>query len=239
MKFCAVILAAGDGSRLNVNTPKPLVKINNKSIIEYIVDAFSKIQNIQIIIVVKKNSPIINLLGDKCRFVFQKSPRGTGHAVKCALDYIKQCDHTFISVGDSPLISYKTLKKMTDNHFLNDIDCSFLTANFPPSYPYASIIRNKNLEITKCVEQQDANDKEKEVLERLSSHYLIKSEIIIDYIHSIKPNINTNEEYFTDIINILVKENKKIEGYKVSNYKELIGINTPLDLKEIENIIDG
>ena len=111
MKFCAVILAAGDGSRLKANTPKPLVKINNKSIIEYIVDTFLKFENIQIIVVVKKNSPIIDLLGDKCEFVFQENPRGTGHAVKCTLDYIKQYDHTFISVGDSPLISYKTLKK--------------------------------------------------------------------------------------------------------------------------------
>lgn len=239
MKFCAVILAAGDGSRLKVTTPKPLVKINNKSIIEYIVDTFLKFQNIQIIVVVKKNSPIINLLGGKCKFVFQDKPKGTGHAVKCALDYIKQYDHTFISVSDSPLISYQTLKNMTNNHLLNNIDCSFLTSKFPQSYPYASIIRDKNMKITKCVEQQDANDKEKEVLERLSSHYLIKSKAIIDHIHSIKSNINTNEEYFTDIINILIRENRKIEGYKISNYKELIGINTPLDLKEIKNIING
>ena len=161
MKFCAVILAAGDGSRLKANTPKPLVKINNKSIIEYIVDTFLKFENIQIIVVVKKNSPIIDLLGDKCKFVFQRNPKGTGHAVKCALDYIKQYDHTFISVGDSPLISYKTLKKMTDNHLLNNIDCSFLTANFPQSYPYASIIRDENMKVAKCIEQQDANDDEK------------------------------------------------------------------------------
>ncbi len=239
MKFCAVILAAGDGSRLKANTPKPLVKINNKSIIEYIVDTFLKFENIQIIVVVKKNSPIIDLLGDKCEFVFQENPRGTGHAVKCALDYIKQYDYTFISVGDSPLISYKTLKKMTDNHLLNNIDCSFLTANFPQSYPYASIIRDENMKVAKCVEQQDANDDEKKVLERMSSHYLIKSKAITNHIHLIKPNINTNEEYFTDIINILIEQNKKIEGYETSNYKELIGINTPLDLKEIENIING
>ena len=167
MKFCAVILADGDASRLKANTPKPLVKINNKSIIEYIVDTFLKFENIQIIVVVKKNSPIIDLLGDKCEFVFQENPRGTGHAVKCTLDYIKQYDHTFISVGDSPLISYKTLKKMTDNHLLNNIDCSFLTANFPQSYPYASIIRDENMKVAKCIEQQDANDDEKKVLERI------------------------------------------------------------------------
>ena len=130
MKFCAVILAAGDGSRLKANTPKPLVKINNKSIIEYIVDTFLKFENIQIIIVVKKNSPIIDLLGDKCKFVFQENPKGTGHAVKCALDYIKQYDYTFISIGDSPLISYKTLKKMTDNHLLNNIAYSIFLGSF-------------------------------------------------------------------------------------------------------------
>ena len=238
MKFCAVILAAGRGGRLGSKTPKPLVKINGKPIIKHIVDTFLKFKNIKIIIVVKEGSPIVNLLGDKCKFVFQNNPKGTSHAVKCALNYIKKYNQIFISVGDSPLISYKTLKRMMDNHLTKNIDCSFLTSNFPHRYPYASIIRNKDMQIIKCIEQQDANQKEKETLERMSSHYLIKSKIITDYIKFIKSNINTNEQYFTDIINILIKKSKKIEGYKILNYRELIGINTPLDLEEIKKIIN-
>ena len=55
----------------------------------------------------------------------------------------------------------------------------------------------------------------------------------------IKVNKNTKEEYFTDIINILIKENKIIEGYKLKDYKELIGINTHLDMIEIKNSMNN
>ncbi len=96
MKYCAIILAAGDGSRLKSKIPKPLVKINNKSIIQHIVDTFSKWESIDIIIIVKKNSPIINSISKKCKFVIQDSPNGTGHAIKCAIDTIKKYDQLHI-----------------------------------------------------------------------------------------------------------------------------------------------
>ena len=238
MKYCVVILAAGDGSRLNSKVPKPLVKINNKTIIQHILDTFLMLNNIDPIIIVKKNSPIINSLDQKCKFVIQDSPNGTGHAIKCAIDIIKDYDQTFISVGDSPLISHKSLKKMNKNHIENNMDCSFLSADFPQQYPYARIIRDKNQTINKCVEPRDASHKEKQVNEKLSSHYLIKSKIIFDYIGLIKSNPITKEEYLTDIINILISYNKRVHGYKISNYMELIGVNTPQDLSKVERIIN-
>ena len=237
MKLCAIILAAGKGSRLSSDTAKPLVKIGNKTIIERIVDTFSHFNNIDIFIIVRENSPIISLMENHCEFIFQNIPKGTGHAIKCATDVIKKYDQAFISVGDSPLISYLSLSKMMKNHIKNDIDCSFLTSYFPQEYPYGSIIRDKDMNIIKCVEQEDASKEEKKIKERLSSHYLIKSNIIEKYINRIIPNINTHEEYLTDIINILVKENKKMEGFQISDYHELIGINTPFDLAKVKKIL--
>ena len=238
MKYCAVILAAGDGSRLKSKIPKPLVEINNTSIIQRIVDTFSRWDSIDIIIIVKKDSPIVNSLSQKCKFIIQDSPNGTGHAIKCAADIIKEYDQAFISVGDSPLISFESLKKMNQVHVDNNIDCSFLTANFPARYPYALIMRDKNYIISKCVEPRDASNAEKQITEKLSSHYLIKSKAIIDYIDFIKPNIITEEEYLTDIINILIHNNKKVYGHKVSSYMELIGVNTPEDLSKVKRIIN-
>ena len=239
LKYCAIILAAGKGSRLGADVPKPLAKIKGKPIIQYIVHSFLNFKNIQIGIVINNNSPIINSIKSKCTFIFQNKAKGTGHAVKCCLEFIKQFDYTFISVGDSPLISYQSLYKMFINHINSDIDCSFLTADFPAKYPYASIIRNKKGDIIKCVEQGDAGQSERNVKEKLSSHYLIRSKLIIEYIDLIKVNKNTKEEYFTDIINILIKENKIIEGYKLKDYKELIGINTHLDMIEIKNSMNN
>ena len=238
MKYCAVILAAGDGSRLKSSIPKPLVKIDNKSIIQHIVDTFSRWNNIDIIIIVKKNSPIINSISQKCKFIIQDVPNGTGHAIKCAIDTIRKYDQTFISVGDSPLVSFESLKKMNQVHIDNNIDCSFLTSKFPKKFPYALIIRDKNHKIIRCVEPRDSNDIEKKIDEKLSSHYLIKSKTIIDYIDYIKPNIVTKEEYLTDIINILIGNKKRIYGHKVFNYIELVGVNTPQDLKEVKRIIN-
>ena len=238
MKYCAVILAAGHGSRLKSNIPKPLVKIKNTSIIQRIVDTFSKMDSIDIIIIVKKDSPIIHSVSQKCKFVIQDSPNGTGHAIKCATDIIKEYDQVFISVGDSPLISFESLKKMNQVHIDDNIDCSFLTADFPRRYPYAVIVRDENYKINKCVEIRDANDIEKQINEKLSSHYLIKSKVIADYVNFIKPNIITEEEYLTDIINILIDNSKKIYGHKVSHYMELIGVNTPEDLSKVKRIIN-
>ena len=237
MKNCAIILAAGRGSRLGSKVPKPLVKIKNKEIINHIIDTFSQFKNTDIIVVVNDESPIIDAIQSKCKFVFQLNPKGTAHAIKSAFDEIIKYDQVFISVGDSPLVSYDSLHKMQKNHNDKNIDCSFLTSDFPIHYPYACIVRNQDMKIIKCVEYRDANSNEKKITERLSSHYLINSKIIQSYINSIKPNSNTKEEYLTDIIDILIKNKKTVEGYKVKDYRELIGINTPEDLAEIERII--
>ena len=101
-------------------------------------------------------------------------------------------------------------------------------------FPYARIIRKKN-SIVKIVEEKDASRKELIEQELFCSHYLFKSSILLDYMKYLKPNIKTGEIYLTDILNVLLENNKKINSLIIDDWKRLVGLNTKEDILWIES----
>ena len=232
----AIILAAGKGTRMNTNIPKPLVKVNNRPIISWLIDDFKK-NNTDIALVVtpldKKNFSKYN---DIVRFVFQNNPKGTGHAVMQASNLMSEYRYIYVFVGDCPFVGSDNISNLYNLHVKNNNDITILSSIFrDKKFPYARIIRDENGSILECVEEINATDNQKLIQELFCSHYIFKADILYKYLKDLKPNSKTGEIYFTDIINNLIKNNKSISSLNITDWRRLVGLNTQKDLEWMQS----
>jgi len=235
-KSLAIILAAGKGTRMNQEIPKPLVPVFQKPIISWIIDSFFK-NNVDVAIVINpKHQIFFNLYKNSVDFVYQNEQKGTGHAVIQASKIIKDYNQVYVFVGDSPFVEANIISKMFQKHINKNSDVTILSSNFEEKqFPYARIVRDNNQNIKKIVEEIDASDSELQIRELFCSHYLFKSKVLTDYLTRLKKNSKTGEIYFTDILNELIKDKKKIGSFIISDWKRLVGLNTKEDIEWVES----
>ena len=235
-KFLAIILAAGKGTRMKEDIPKPLVPVYGKPILSWIVDSFKDNDIETSIIINPRFKKAFNKYSDFSQFVYQKKQLGTGHAVLQASNIIKNYDHVFVFVGDSPFIGKDLILKMLNQHISKNNDSTILSSVFNEKlFPYARVIRNSNGDINKIIEQIDADNEEIRVNELFGSHYLFKSEVLHNYLPKLKSNTKTGEIYFTDILNELIIDGKKLESIVIDDWKKIIGLNTKKDIEWAES----
>ena len=232
----AIILAAGKGTRMGEEIPKPLVSVYNKPIMSWIIDSF-KASNTDIAIVINpKFESLFNQYKDVAKFIHQENQLGTGHAVIQASNIIQDYDYVFVFVGDSPFIKSELISKMLSQHISDNNDATILSAVFNDKiFPYARIVRDSNGQINKIVEEIDADNKEIQINELFGSHYLFKSKILFDYLSRLKENPKTGEIYFTDILNELLADGKKLNSLIVDDWIRVVGLNTKEDIEWAES----
>lgn len=239
MTDIGIILAAGKGTRMKSQLPKPVVPLNNKPLIKYIIESLEKADVKEVALVVGYKSEIVkNILGEDYIYVEQKEQKGTAHAIMQAKEVLNwKGKNVVIFVGDSPLIKAHTIKKLIRHHKKTRSDCTFLTSDFKMDLPYGRVVRDKNGSIVKCVEEKNANKNELKIKELLSSHFVFNGDALFNYIHSIKPDPDNDEYYLTEILEIFIKNGLKVEALKIDNFEELVGLNTPEDLAWAEELL--
>lgn len=238
-----VILAAGKGKRMNnPDLPKVLNKINDKPLIYYVITTAHKLNANQIVVVIGHQGELVKdyiksvFDSNKIIFVIQEQQLGTGHAVLVTEQNIdKTNSYTLILAGDVPNISAKTLNEFIEKSIINQNDISVLSSNADNPYGYGRIIRNNNNHIIKIQEHKDCNEQELSIKEINSGILLAKTNILFKLLNLIKPNNNQNEYYLTDIVELGIINNLKVDAYGIANFNEIQGINTIEELKKAEN----
>jgi len=241
-----IILAAGKGSRMNIDQPKVLTQLNGKSLIENLLKTVDKTEysNSVSIVVGYKGENVINRLGDKYNFVWQKEQLGTGHAVQqCEYSLKDKNDSHLILYGDMPFISLNTIQEITKMHQEKESVLTMVTlklSDFKGVHciysHFGRIVRNDNDEISKIVEFKDANKEEKKITELNPAIYCIKDEWLWKNLNKIKSNNNQKEYYLTDLVNLAHEQNIKINSFVINNEFELMGVNTKEDLELAQKI---
>jgi len=237
MESIALILAAGKGTRMKSDLPKPIVPFKGKPLVSHIINSFEEagVKNVYLVVGYGA-SEVMRTVPVNVGFILQREQKGTGHAVMEGKEILPYKNKSlFIFVGDAPLISSKTIKKLKEHHEQTGAACTFLTAEFPTGIPYARIIRDKNGKLIKCVEEKNATEEEKKINELLSSHFIFNADLLFDNINRIEPDKQNGEYYLTDMIDIFLKDGKKVEVLKIDSFQELLGLNTPEDVVWAEN----
>ena len=242
-KLYTIILAAGKGTRMKSDLPKVLHKINDKELVKFVIDQATETGSDETYVVVGyKRELVENAVAnytDNLYFVEQKEQLGTGHAVMMAEEALKnKTGNILILCGDVPLLKSETLKRFLKHHKNSKATATVLTTEFENPFGYGRIITDNSGDISKIVEEKDANEEEKKVKEINSGVYLIDAELMFSSLKQITSNNAQNEYYLTDVMSILKKQNKKISTFKIEDNNEILGINTLEQLSLASDIMN-
>jgi bifunctional UDP-N-acetylglucosamine pyrophosphorylase / glucosamine-1-phosphate N-acetyltransferase len=241
-KTAAIILAAGEGTRMSSDIPKVLHAVCGKSMIRHVIDAMNSAGINDIIVVVGHKSELVEqeLKGIRC--VKQEKLLGTADAVLKAKDIIlKDPDITsvLISYGDVPLLTPDTLKRIVEVRISAESGCALLTSILKNPTGYGRIIRDNNEKIVKIIEETEASIYEKVIEEINVGVYCFKTDILFDVLADIRPDNKKKEYYLTDAVDIMAKKGIKINSVTTEDLEEFQGVNTRQDLAKAEKVMLG
>lgn len=237
----AVVLAAGKGTRMKSELPKVIHKALGKPMVQYSIEAAMEAgaeAGDVCLVVGHKADMVKEVVGDQVSYVLQGEQLGTGHAVKCASDFIGQEGLTMILCGDTPLITGKTLKALVDTHVDAGNAITVLTAKVDDPTGYGRIIKDSWGKFVKIVEQKDATLEEQRVDEINSGMYIFDSVILNKALSKITNDNAQGEYYLTDTIEIVKSEGwGEVATLVISDVNEIKGVNSPEQLAEAEEIL--
>lgn len=238
MYKCALILAAGQGKRIKSDLPKVLHKVSGKEMVNHVIDTMRKANIEDINVIIGKGAELVRAktTSRNIAYSIQEEQLGTGHAVKCAVDFLKGKKGTVgVFSGDSPLIKNETVERLLNEHIEKGNSATLLTSILEDATGYGRIIR-ENDEVLKIVEHKDCNEEELKVKEMNAAMYCFDIEELLECLNKINKNNEQGEYYLTDVIGIL-KDNGKKVGAVVVDYEETIGVNSRVQLAEAEEIL--
>ena len=238
MYKCALILAAGQGKRIKSDLPKVLHKGCSKEMVNHLIDKLRKGNVEDINVIVGKGAELVkeNTKARNVSYSLQEEQLGTGHAVKCAMEFLKNKKGTVaVFNGDAPLIKEETIEELFKIHKENGNSATILTSILDDASGYGRIIRNEN-EVLKIVEHKDCNEEEIKVREINSGMYCFEIESLVECLNNLSNNNSQGEYYLTDVIGMMKEKNEKV-GALVISYEETLGVNSRVQLAEVEAIL--
>lgn len=236
----AIVLAAGKGTRLNSTTQNKVMRnIGHKPMIGRTVEILKKVGLKPIIIVVGFGKELIKkYLGGSVKYAVQEKQLGTAHAASCGLKALpKEINNVLVVYGDdSYCYPVNLLAKLVNLHSRENADITILTIEKDNPFGLGRILRDKNDSVVGIVEERNADKKQKEITEINTGCYVFNAKFLNDYLSKIKKNKLSGEYYLTDLVELAVKNKKKLEAVR-GNKIPWRGVNTPSELKEARNII--
>ncbi len=234
----AIILAAGLGTRMRSDRAKVLHDVCGQPMILYVVEAAASIAKGQIVLVVGHQADAVEaVVSEKYNvwFAMQEEKNGTAHAVECGLHVLKsEIETVLILCGDVPMLSTSTLSQLLEYHFNEKNDITLLSVRLSDPTGYGRVVCDSSGAFIKIKEEADATFEERKIKEVNSGVYCVQRELLTVIIPEIKSQNIQKERYLTDIIEIGNNMDKKIGKFITANADEVIGINSPKDLKKVE-----
>lgn len=238
MDKCAIILAAGQGTRIKSNIPKVLHKVCGKEMVNHVIDNMREagIEDVNVIIgngseLVKESTKDRNV-----SYSLQEEQLGTGHAVKCAKEFLQGKDGVVaVFTGDAPLTRVETIKKLVDEHIKKGNKATLLSAYVDDPTGYGRIIRDGE-EVLKIVEHKDCNEEELKVNEMNAGMYCFDIKSLLSSLEELNNNNVQGEYYLTDVIGILKSKGEKV-GALLTDYEDTLGVNSRVQLAEAERVL--
>lgn len=240
----SVILAAGEGTRMKSKKPKVLHEILGRPMLFYVLNSCKHSQVEKNLVVVGHNKEkVCKAFEDEKDVEFieqpigENVPYGTGYAVMNALDKIEDDDTVIILNGDTPIISNSTISCFLRYHEERNNDITVLSADMKDPTNYGRIVRDENANVVAIVEEKDASEKQKLIREINSGIFAFKGSSLKSALQKINTDNAANELYITDTLEILVKEDKRVDSFKLRDTREILGVNSRYELSIAAEIL--
>lgn len=238
-----VILAAGMGKRMQSALPKVLHPVAGKPLVMHVIDTALQLsaasQTTKICVIYghggdKVTEQLQKAYGDaNLQFALQQPQLGTGHAVMQALPFLDDAQASLILYGDVPLTSLASLQALKQVSGPDKL--AILTMKVVNPTGLGRIVR-ENGQITRIVEHKDASEAERAIQEINTGIMLAPTHRLKDWLAALKNNNAQGEYYLTDIVGLAVAEGMPIVSAQPDAEWEILGVNSKLQLAELERI---
>jgi bifunctional UDP-N-acetylglucosamine pyrophosphorylase/glucosamine-1-phosphate N-acetyltransferase len=238
-KTCAVVLAAGKGTRMKSDKPKVLHELAGKPMLFYTLEKIKDAGIEKLILVIGyKGEEVKKQVKDNISFnriieyKTQPEQKGTGDAVSWGIKGISGFDNVLVVNGDdSAFYTKDTVIKVVEKHESQKSAVTFVTLEKKDPAGLGRVLRDKNGDVVGIVEEKDADEKQKKIKEVNAGFYVFDLMWLKKNINKIKES-KVGEYYIVDLIRIAVNEGKNISVYRLANKNEWQGVNTKDDLKK-------
>lgn len=234
MHLGALILAAGEGTRMRSKLPKVLHSLAGKPLLSHVIETSRTINPDEISVIYGHGGEevLTRLAADDLNWIEQQERLGTGHAVIQALPHLQRVDQVLILYGDVPLISGPTLVSLLS--CLHTSDLALLTVDLENPTGYGRIVRDRDDRITRIVEQKDASSRELEITEINTGIMAVDRAKLEAWLSRIDNNNAQKEYYLTDIIALAVEDGVNIQAVHPHSEEEVMGVNDRKQLAYLE-----
>ena len=184
----AIVLAAGQGTRMKSSLYKVLHPVCGKPMVEHVIDHIRGLGIDRVVTIVGHGAEqVAETLGEKSEYVLQEQQLGTAHAVQQAERLIGDLEGTTIVVcGDTPLIRSETMEALVAHHNETGAKVTILTANAEDPTGYGRIIRGEDGQVLRNVEQKDATPEEQKVIEINTGTYCFDNRVLFETLKKVK-----------------------------------------------------
>jgi bifunctional UDP-N-acetylglucosamine pyrophosphorylase/glucosamine-1-phosphate N-acetyltransferase len=237
----AIILAAGQGTRMKSTRPKVLHELCGRPMVDYAIDAALAAGSDDVVVVVghgrdEMTTHLGNVYGTRVRTAVQENQRGTGDAVRAALPALDPAtEMVLILCGDTPLVDPAELVRLK-GAMAEENALAMLTALVDDPTGYGRILRDGEGRITCIREHRDASAEEKNVREVNTGIYLARAAFLREAVQGLQPNNAQGELYLTDIVATASKTGA-VASSTAQSAGALVGVNDRSQLAAAEDVL--
>ena len=238
MTLSTIILAAGQGTRMNSQLPKVLHRLNGKPLVRYSIDLATGLGSDRTVVVIGNGAELLQqTIGDAAEFALQQQRLGTAHAVQSAEGLLGGVEGSIVVISaDMPLLKLETLRKLVDERLNSDGPMSLLTVHSCNPRSFGRIIRNGNGSVVGIVEEAQATPEQLATDELNVGAYCFDARWLWQALKKIELSPK-GEYYLTDIVSVAVSEGETVHAITAEEEEETLGINNRVHLAEAERVI--
>lgn len=236
----AIILAAGEGTRMRSRTPKVLHTFAGKTFLQRVMASVGAQDPDTLAVVVHHQADRVaaaaRSYNDQVEIVNQDDIPGTGRAVQCAMTQLTERGElsgpVLIAASDMPLLDAGTLHDLLEFHEASGNGATVLTTILDDPTGYGRIIRDREGNVLRIVEQKDANRSELAVQEVNTSVYVFEAAVLAKSIAGLKSNNAQGEFYLTDALE-MAKADGNVGAFAAPDPLTVEGVNDRVQLSEL------
>lgn len=241
MSKCAIILAGGEGKRMQSEKPKTLCEVLSKPMLRWVMDAVRE-AGIEDICVVKGYraeyiDEYVSTLPFKVETVLQSERLGTGHAVMMAKDFLKSRGGSVVILGgDAPFIDSETISDSYNQHSSTESSATVISASVEDATGYGRVVRNEDGSLSAIIEHKDADEEIRKINEINSGAYWFEVEALLSVLDRITANNKAAEYYLPDALKLIIGDGMKAGAFVAKTPDVALGANDPAQLQELNEI---
>jgi len=232
--WSAIILAAGEGTRMKSSRPKVLHEIAGRALVSWVVQTALDAGAARCLVVVGHGrddveGELVSRFGERVEMVLQPEQRGTGDAVRCAMEADRALEGRLVVLyGDCPLIPVGLLRDLVDRSDRAGADLGLVTATLVDPSGYGRIVRNGAGDVQRIVEDRDCSAAERAVQEVNPGLYAVRGDFLREAIAQLTPDNAQGQLYLTDVVELAANRGKVVDLR--GDMADMTGVNDQCDL---------